>query len=316
MYKRYVKFSLIFATLPGTLAFSQETSSITLYGRINTTVESQETGDQSRVNVLQNNASRWGVRGKEDLGSGLSAFFLLESTGDSSAGFNRNAYVGMKGGFGEVRMGNITNIAYLSSADYVSMHNHDTGTSSDALYAFNVAFGARFNTVAYSTPTYKGLRAEISYAFKEDRPANAVNAVLEYRLSDTELSASYSHSGNNRLVALRALQTMGPFKLGGYIEQDSFNGDRRNNLRLVGMYTVGASEWHINVGRAGNRGGLAQTGATQATLAYNYNLSRRTKLYAFYTRLSNQAAAAYSAFARVQPGQDQNSLAIGLRHAF
>ncbi|WP_153062156.1 porin, partial [Escherichia coli] len=57
-------------------AFAQ--SSVTLWGRINTSVESQKTGSADRVVKLQNNSSRLGVRGTEDLGGGLKAAFNLE----------------------------------------------------------------------------------------------------------------------------------------------------------------------------------------------------------------------------------------------
>ncbi|QNN57575.1 porin [Diaphorobacter ruginosibacter] len=321
MRNRFVHASVLLAAISAPAAYAQSTSSLTIYGRVNTTVESQKTGDQSRVNVLQNNASRWGLRGTEDLGGGLSAFFRLEqgfdsSTGVTANGFDRDAYMGLKGKFGQFRMGHITNITYLTSADWVSLHNHDTGTSSDTLYGFGVAFGARSNTVAYSTPVYNGFRGEFSYSFKEARPADARNATLEYNMGGWELSAGYSSSGNNKLGVLRALYSVGPFKVGGYYERDDFNGAKRNNARLMGMYAFGASELHLNVGRAGKRGDVADSGATQATIGYNYNLSKRTKLYAFYTMVDNDKAATYSAFGSVQPGQDQNSLAIGVRHAF
>lgn len=54
--------------------------------------------------------SRWGLRGSEDLGGGLSTIFRLESgfnaaTGTGS-GFSRNAYVGLKSGqYGQVTFG-------------------------------------------------------------------------------------------------------------------------------------------------------------------------------------------------------------------
>ena len=320
MYMRFAHAGCLLAALSSAAAFAQQSSSVTLYGRVNTTVESQKSGGD-RVSALQNNASRWGILGKEDLGAGMKAFFKLESGFDSSTGttvggFNRDAYVGLEGGFGRVRLGYITNIVYLAGADYVSLHNHDTGTSADALFAFNVSFGSRPNTVTYSTPEYKGLRAEVSYSFKEDRPSNAANAVVEYKIGDLALGAGFSHSGDNKLGLVRALYSAGPFTFGGYFERDSFNGAMRNNVRLAGMYALGASEFHLNVGHAGNRGGITGTSATQATLANNYNLSRRTKLYAFYTRLSNQKAADYAAFSSVQPGQSQSSIALGIRHNF
>src|SRR5690606_25713831 len=57
--------------------------------------------------------SRLGFKGSEDLGGGLSAVFKLEGslavdTGTSDAlKFNRESYVGLAGGFGEIRFGKI-----------------------------------------------------------------------------------------------------------------------------------------------------------------------------------------------------------------
>jgi predicted porin len=91
-------------------------------------------------------------------------------------------------------------------------------------------------------------------------------------------------------------------------DKDAFATGNRTNVRLSGMYTMGASEFHVNAGAAGNTGGVAHTSAKQYTLAYNYNLSKRTKVYAFYTNLNDSAAGLY--------GGDFSSLAMGVRHNF
>ena len=52
-------------------AFAQ--SSVTLWGRINTTVESQKVGTAARTIAVANNSSRLGFKGVEDLGGGLKA---------------------------------------------------------------------------------------------------------------------------------------------------------------------------------------------------------------------------------------------------
>ena len=91
------------ATLAGTSALAQ--SSVTIYGRLNTTVERQKDGDES-LTVLQNNASRIGFKGTEDLGGGLKASFVLEhgfsaDTGAAAATFwGRESTVGLEGGCG------------------------------------------------------------------------------------------------------------------------------------------------------------------------------------------------------------------------
>ena len=67
-------------------AFAQ--SSVTLYGRVNTSFEHQKDGDVSKTGLF-NNSSRFGFKGQEDLGGGLMAGFQLESGFDSSTGASR-----------------------------------------------------------------------------------------------------------------------------------------------------------------------------------------------------------------------------------
>ena len=63
-----------------------------------------------------------------------------------------------------VRLGNFINESYFATADWASMHNHDTGTSSDALYNY----GSRFtNKVAYRTPSFSGATLEVARSFGE-----------------------------------------------------------------------------------------------------------------------------------------------------
>jgi len=121
---------------------------VEIYGRANVTVEHQSvkahgnpaTNDFS-VNAVVDNSSRVGFRGKEDLGGGLSAFFQVESRvrlDEGTAGFwaSRDSFVGLQSGsLGTLRLGRTIGPVYYATYDYISMHNHDTGTSADALLA-------------------------------------------------------------------------------------------------------------------------------------------------------------------------------------
>src|ERR1700751_1206050 len=82
-------------------------SSVTLYGLIDEGVNfTNNAGSGSAVQVRSGDTSgsRWGVRGDEDLGGGLSAIFRLESGFNASNGqlgeggrlFGRQAYVGLQ----------------------------------------------------------------------------------------------------------------------------------------------------------------------------------------------------------------------------
>jgi hypothetical protein len=75
------------------------------------------------------------------------------------------------------------------------------------------------------------------------------------------------------------------------------------------MYTVGNSEFHLNYGHAGaysDRVGSFGDSANQYTLGYNDNLSKRTKVYGFFTKVADSGSL-YGDF---------QSLAVGVRHNF
>ena len=328
------------AVMGATTAMAQ--SSVTLYGRINTTVERQKVGDES-VSGLYNNASRWGIRGTEDLGGGLKAGFTLESgfnsdTGTGSAwthpttgmSFARQSEVNLSGGFGMIRLGNFFPESYYATADYISMHNHDTGSSADALYYDPVWFGAlgTKNKIGYRSPTFGGLVVDAAVILHEKaantRNKNGYDLAANYNLGALSLGAGYSSVDSNYQAALRGLYTFGNFTVGAYYQRNkdanqlrASGAGTRDTFRLSGMYAMGASEFHVNVGRAGEYKNINDSDATQYTVGYNYNLSKRTKVYGYYTRINNSSEGTYGlGGSPVGRGVDSNSLAVGIRHNF
>ena len=74
--RSFAPFAIVLAAAAAAPAFAQ--SSVTIYGRINETIENQKVGNGSSVWVEQNNSSRIGFQGTEDLGGGMKAGFTLE----------------------------------------------------------------------------------------------------------------------------------------------------------------------------------------------------------------------------------------------
>lgn len=311
-------------------------STVTLYGRVNTTLESQKFNGVRNMTVSDNN-SRFGFKGTEDLGGGMKAIFQLESGFDSSTGantrgalFGREAIVGLSGGFGTVKLGQqaLTPI-YFTSADYVSMHNHDTGSSSDALFGLFLQPLRQSNSIAYTSPSFSGLSFQVAQSLSEkanfvgtSTPVSTVSDVtVDYDNGPLHLGAGYNKNGLNKTFVVRALYELGAFTIGSYYERDKYEGafvgtpvladwGTRNNLRLSAMYTMGTSEFHANVGAAGNFSKITQESkARQYTLGYNYNLSKRTKVYGYVTHINDSVAGLYA------PG-NFSSTAVGIRHNF
>ncbi|WP_194722578.1 porin, partial [Noviherbaspirillum malthae] len=111
-----MKKSLIALAVLGTVAgasFAQ--TNVTVYGVADAGLARIDNG---RVNTTalqsgQQSGSRIGFRGTEDLGGGLSAIFTLENgfniddgtLGQGGRLFGRQAFVGLQGGFGAVKLG-------------------------------------------------------------------------------------------------------------------------------------------------------------------------------------------------------------------
>ena len=301
------------ATLATSAAMAQ--SSVNIYGRFNVTAEAQN-NNGVKTKVLQNNSSRIGFKGTEDLGGGLKAGFILEhgfnaDTGQPSGAFwGRQSEVNLSGGFGTVRLGTFTSEAYFATSDYIGMHNHETGTSSDALYAY---IGRNTNKVAYRTPEFvKGLTLEGAVSANESSSARArsYDFAANYQVGALHLGLGYEKFGTAKQMAASALYEMGSFVVGGMVQRDTnaYGNGNRTNFRLTGAYMMGTSEFHLNVGKAGDYSKQSQSGAKQYTLGYNYNLSKRTKVYGFYTKVDAERFTGYAS--------DFSSLAAGIRHNF
>lgn len=292
-------------------------STLTVSGRLNTTVEHRAVQGRS-VTGVYNNASRLRVIGTEDLGGGLAAGFWLEhgfeadsgAASSASAFWNRRAQVSLAArGWGEVRLGVVTSESYFATADYVSFHNHDTGISADALY---VIVARKLNKLAYTATPADGLRLDLGVSPGEGAPkaGRDVDAALWWKLPAVDLGLGCERSAVARQCALRALVPVGALTLGGYLQRDR-DGKRaglgtRSTWRLAAMWKLGAHDLHLNLGAAGAYERLPGSSARQATLAWGYALSARTRVYALHTRLADRGGL-YG---------DVRATAVGVRHNF
>jgi predicted porin len=97
---------------------------------------------------------------------------------------------------------------------------------------------------------------------------------------------------------------------------------------LAGKHNIGSDAVKVAYSRAGNLAGAAagaDTSANQLAVGYDHNLSKRTTLYALYTRLNNgtnvkyalsSAAIADGTTAASAAGAALSALSFGLQHTF
>ena len=339
-------------------AFAQ--AEVSFYGRANVSVESQKLGATSET-ALVDNASRFGIRAKHALPNGMSVGMVLEAGTNLTNGaiantgsnrvlntdanevsattgsrlFAREATVALNGGFGQVKLGRLAaSTAYFATADFVSNHNHDTGTSSDALYEY-LSVGKLNNAISYASPEVGGLKFEGQYGLKSGQGTGTTDSAVvnpaalsvNYNNGPLMLGLGYERAQNPVLaaadpsttasasqVAVRAFYSLGALGFGGYVQKSSGTQFDRTAYRLSAMYTMGQNELHVNFGSAGNRNNQADTGATQYTLGYNFNMDKQTKLYTFYTKVNQDSAT--SAYAGGSAGNAFRSIGAGIRYNF
>ncbi len=170
-------------------------------------------GLPSRSSIDASN-SRLGFRGKEDLGDGLSAIWQIESTVplDQGGGVlaSRDSFVGLKGGFGTVRLGQMETVyktlgdpiktLNLGSGNFISASNilssrqpFNPGGAASSAGSFHLR---QPNSVLYNSPNLSGFQAHVMYSPDETRAAGINNANLQsygvtYRSKSLYLALAY-----------------------------------------------------------------------------------------------------------------------------
>ena len=352
-----MKRTLIAAAVASTFAtpaLAQVPPEITIYGRVNVSAERIETDNSSDPAVpnqsnyeLVDNSSRIGIRGNKELTPGLKAIFQIESRVNLTDGgdvlSSRDSFAGLQGGFGTFRAGRTIGPVYYATYDYISMHNHDTGTSSDALLNPTVVGFQGFmnNTLWYTSPKFGPITVDAAFSLlgEERVPGLSqprhIGLVGSYDQGPLHAAISYANTENVDLdpgpgatvaeatawtiggaydfkfMVLGALWEKAETEIGG-VSVDS------DYWRIAAMFPFGQHELHVNYGLVDADG---DRGAQQWTLAYNYNITKTTKVYAFYTVVDNDNAGNFvmggsTSTIASATGAQYSSIAVGFRHNF
>ncbi|CAB3782221.1 porin [Paraburkholderia fynbosensis] len=143
-------------------------SSVTLYGRVDTSIELTNFGPSHAVRMGSGDifATQFGLKGTEDLGGGYRAIFKLENgfnsangaLGNNGALFGREAWVGLTGPFGTMQAGVNYTVLHTSFITY-SLPGNGAGLAwGNAANNFvGPAFLRVNNSIRYVSPRIGGL---------------------------------------------------------------------------------------------------------------------------------------------------------------
>jgi predicted porin len=317
-------------------------STVTLYGVADVWLGSTKTETltggvltgvrQTKLDGGGYNGSRFGFRGTEDLGGGLKANFVLEQginvdTGapvDSTKQFNRQAYVGFSGGFGEVRLGRqYTAYDTLRGA---TNHSFDTAFAvTSSVWGKGIADYANRvdNQITYISPDFSGFSGALTYGLGENKTATTsatdTTAVhLKYAAGPLLVGVAYQQQEITNTVDRTYTLLAGSYNFGMAKVTAGFNRAKQDMAGKDNEYQLGvdfpvAPNARIALGYAHAKKKNAAGASLGKTDGYSltgyYDLSKRTRLYAGLRNYQDKNAAGV----KTEKG---NLYAIGVRHSF
>ena len=308
--------SLALALLP---LWASAQSSVTVYGRIDLSMDSQKTGPTSLVQ-MRDNASRLGFRGVEDLGGGLMAVFGLEmglaaDTGVGSTPMFRNSYVGLTGGFGAFAMGRLDSANPTKSPIYSTiLSNVDVVVHDSGAPAFSNLFDTRNrsnNSIGYASPNLGGATIMARYRQNGDNVAESAAGPIRFEsdIKQYDLGVNYKIGGlglgvgyakdsrrapvpantvddQKLVVASYDFKFMKIYGLYGVVGFNNFTATTRDDVTyfyLGASVPIGGGKLVANYGEREVQTNKAAS-IEKISIGYEYNLSKRTKVYGLYDR--------------------------------
>ena len=332
-------------------------SSVTLYGLADAYIGSERIAaagatsngtSQTVVNSGGQNGSRWGLRVSEDLGGGLAAIAQFESGFNIDTGsqtdnlgrtqtlFGRQAFVGLKSGFGTVALGRQYG-PYDDMKGTLSLQGNNAFDATGGGVYGTVGIGAWVgynprvnNSIKFQSNNYSGLSFSAIYGMGEDKSTN-VSASSTFGIgamyANGPITVGLVHqnegftrsatNGKNELenTLLAGAYDFGVAKLGG--------GYNEARVRANGNADPKSKEWFIALsaplGATTLKAQYARSKQNFGSVSYENDSIGLDAVYDFSKRTS--AYVGYNATTFDQAGPTGGDLknrrfGVGLRHKF
>jgi predicted porin len=330
---------LALAVLSAFAGAASAQSSVTLSGRVDAGIirsGSPTGGSQWTMGGSQSGYNALTFSGREDLGGGMNAFFTLNhrfriNTGEinnpgGASNFYRNVFVGLGGGFGDVRLGRMLMPLQEWNGAFDAF---DTGyVASTHTGGINATVRAT-NTIYYRSPSLGGLFVHAAIAAGEnqingecnscgvgatsERPtgiaggyaSGPLRVVLAYDKNGADQKTTGLYAGFNAGFA----NFMGQYERGDKGRSVAAGG----GIEKVGRWSLSAK---VPLGAVTFKAGYTRWSdedVKKLGLGVQYDLSKRTNLYADTGKVSGSGNLTFGA---VTPAAKKTTFDIGVTHAF
>ncbi|MDP5205874.1 porin [Alishewanella sp. SMS9] len=303
MKKSSIAVALVLGSAVCTVAYAEP---LTVYGQLNVSAQSSDEGE-GRFSELKSNSSRFGLKGDFALDGGMTLVYQVEwavDLADVSGGENitsRNQYVGLKGNFGEVRLGR-HDTALKDAQGKIDLFS-DYEADVKALWRGEVRAS---NSVTYYTPKFNGFGMHLTYVMEDAADAeDAYSASVYYgdeNLKDSTYYAAISMDSEVAGYDTLRLQTQfkaADFKLGALLhsQENITTGVEQDGWLVSAAYPVGKTELKAQYQTLEDDDAVS--------VGADYKAGKNTTLYAWYSSFN---------FDMTNP--DRDYIAVGIKHKF
>lgn len=324
-----------------------------VYGRIDAGVASMQGvgSDENNLTGLAYgplSSSRWGIKGKEDLGGGWKATFKLESELHNDTGraggnnkrpsgvgdvfWKRHSTVGLEGPFGSIDAGMMKTLDKIRATKYSMLGANFGGFKTYK----GIMIGDRVeNSLTWHSPSLGFGKVAVQYGFGEtagDFKSNSrLAAALDFKLAGQKATVYYSTQEGatgtdwSQVGVGVAAKVKDVVVKGGYVQLN-------NDTASESFAKADASGYHISAAVPVSSHTKAYAGYNYTTsdddkgasgyqLAMLHNLSKKTTLYAMYASVNNEDNGKLSAHkkglsAAPIAGGDSSGFVVGMRLKF
>ena len=335
---------LALAALTAFAGAASAQSSVTVFGIVDLSVNQVDNGGQKMTLLSSNqlNSNRLGFRGIEDLGGGLRAGFWLEGGmnndtglgGNASGGFDfaRRSTVSLMGNWGEVRLGRDYTATFLNKTVFDPFGTNGLGSELNLESTLGSGAGTLVranNMVGYFLPAMGGLYGQVQLAGGEGVTGNKyLGGRLGYAAGPINVAGAYGKTyktgamtADFKDINFGASWSMGFMTIEGMYGKVDYGSADQKKAMIGVLVPMGQSTLKASYIKASGSSDIY--GATQFAFGYQYDLSKRTALYATYSSLNNDGSAAVGGKftvgqgpAMTKGGDTSSGYNFGMRHSF
>ncbi len=327
---------------------------VSIFGHIDASVLGWDDGTSDDINFVCTTCSI-GFKGSEDLGNGLKAIFSLDfeydifnrnpmsqatytiptasgsyttTTPATSSITDRDQWVGLAGGFGQIRIGTIST-SYKSHGAMIDPGYRTVAQMRGVGIQSNLHSGAgeegqgrATNTARWDSPDYNGFKATATFTLDsteaDGENDNPYGIGGSYENGGILVFADYltnDHGGQDDAWKVGGKYSMDNFAVFGQYEFDgglisskstSNTVDGGDVWMLGGSYTMGSNMVYGAYGQGDDNSAVGDSGYDSYEIVGVHSLSKNTLAYAGYVKESPDAAGA----------SDTDLYTVGMKHTF